>query len=183
MTWLLELSCAGDPLQTYVSKVPPVHFLGQGLHFLLLCVLAQHTETSMPGHGLLLMSLTYHSRPGPAQVSIKSTRNNNICHEYRGWGQPYSKYSPSNLIHPALTSGEQALPSCSDSTWFQGKNKCWSLLCVTREAGCRWSLYSEHCLFKTFWFTFLLFLLLRYAQICEHDCNSPRNRKTKSQYS
>lgn len=176
MTWPRELSCAGNPLQTDVSKVPPVHFLGQSLHFLLLCVLAQHTETSMPGHGFLLTCPTYHGRPGSAQVSIKSTRNN-ICHEYRGWEQPHSKYCPSNLIHPAVTSGEQALPSCSHSTWFQRKDKCWSLLCVIREAGCRRSLYSEHCLFKNFWFTFLLSLLLRYAQICEHDCNSPKNRK------
>lgn len=64
-------------------------------------------------------------------------------------------------------------------------------LCATGDTGCRWSADSERCLFELLVYTLLFkllnpLLLFRYAQICEHDYNSPQNNKrTKStpQYS
>ena len=127
---------------------------------------------------------------GSAQVSTKSTRNNNISHEARGLGKPHSKYSLSNLIHPASDLWLACISFLHTQHMVSWKDKCWSLLCITRFAGCRRSVYFEHCLFKLLVYILLfkspnLFLLLRYAQICEQIKNVQKQKQKKSipQYS
>ena len=59
-----------------------------------------------------------------------------------------------------------------------------SLLPITRDAGCKWSVCSQHRLLELLGYILLfklpvLFLLFAYTLICEHDYNSPKNDQRK----
>lgn len=84
--------------------------------------------------------------------------------------------------HPSCSDlWRQALPSCSDSTWFQGKDKCWSLLCVTRETeAADESLYSERTVsVKPSGLHFCCSCYLDMLRFVNSSCSSLKTEKQK----